>query len=88
MDWKVAACAGEHLGAVEDERLRAQEGRARRVEDVVAHIIAVRPDAQVRIVEEVAAEMEAVAVIGAGGVAGGGDGDTLVGDGAARRRTG
>ena len=71
--------AGEHLRPVEGEGLRAEEGRAGRVEHVHAHVVGVWPDGELGIVEEVCAEMKAIAVIRAGGIARDGDGDALVG---------
>jgi hypothetical protein len=49
--------AGEHGCAVERERLRAEELRSRRVEDVRAHVVRVRPDAELRVVVEVVPEL-------------------------------
>ena len=70
--------AGEHRRPVERERLRAEKRVARRVEDVHAHVIGVGPDGDVGIVEEVRAQVKAVAGISAGRVGRGGDGDALV----------
>src|SRR5207245_2313532 len=53
---------------------------ARGGEDVHAHVVGVRPDPELRVVEEVGSEVEAVAVPGAGRVAGRRDGDALVSD--------
>src|SRR5688572_23693195 len=68
----------EHLRAIESERLWSKIRRRERVEHVHAHVIAVGPNAQVRIVEEVGTEMKVVTMIRAGGVASGRDGDALV----------
>src|SRR5712691_698978 len=70
--------AGQHRRAVEGEWLRAEEGRARRVEYVRAHVVSVGPDGEVRIVEEVVTHVKTIAVIGAAGIARGRDGDALV----------
>ena len=78
--------AHQHLDPIKDKRLRPEEGCAQGVENVSSHVIAVRPDAQLGIIKEVAGQVEVVPVPGAGGVAGLGYGNTLVlGDrGAAR----
>ena len=61
----------EHFCPIERERLWTEIRRPRRIKDVHAHVIGVRPDAQMRVIEEIRAEMKTVAEIGAGGVAGG-----------------
>ncbi len=75
---KVAGSAGEHRRPVEGERLRAEEGCARRVEHDHAHVVGVGPHGELGIVEEVRAQVKAVPVIGACGIRRGGDGDALV----------
>src|SRR5438093_6046675 len=71
--------AGEHLRAIEGEGLWAQEGRATRVEYVHAHVIGIGPNTQVWVVEKVRAEMKAIAVVTASGIAGRGHRNALVG---------
>src|SRR4051794_21499741 len=61
----------KHLRAIKREWLRAKESRAGRVEDVHAHVISIRPYAQVRIIEEVRTEVKSVTVITAGSIAAG-----------------
>src|SRR5206468_12100769 len=51
----------------------------------ISHIISVGPDAQLGIVKKVGAEMKAVAVVCAGSISGGGNGNALVGNWAAGR---
>src|SRR5581483_4050270 len=43
----------QHFAAIKRERLRPKVLRASRVEDIHAHVIAVRPDAKVRIIKEI-----------------------------------
>src|SRR5438046_1235772 len=57
----------------------AERRVATRIVDVHVHVVAVGPDAQVRVVVVVVAQEEVVAVVAAGGVAGGRDRDALVG---------
>ena len=66
---KVAGRTRQHRGAIKGERLRAEKGRAGGIEHVHAHVVGVGPDAEVRIIEEVRAEVKAITIIGAGGVA-------------------
>src|SRR6185369_17227671 len=57
----------------------AEERRAGRVEHVHAHVVAVRPNTQVRVVEEVGAEVKVVAMIRAGRVTRSRDSHALIG---------
>ena len=70
----------QHRGAIEGERLRAEIGRAGGIEHVHAHVVGVGPDRQVRVIEEVRAEVKAITIIGAGGIARGGDSHAFIGD--------
>ena len=74
---------------VKSERLRAEVGRACRIEYVVRHVIGIRPAAQFRIVVIVSAEgsqIKVVAIVCSSGITGGGNGDALViWDGRARK---
>ena len=79
---KGSRLAGQHLGSIKSECLRTEVRGAGGVKDVHAHVIAVGPDAQVRIVVKVRAEMKAVTGITAGGVARRGNSNAFVGDGA------
>ena len=78
--------AREHRRAVECKWLRAQVRVPVRAEDDVGHVVRVLPDPELRVVEEVRAEVEVVAVVGAGRVARSRDGDALFGRGAGRKR--
>src|SRR6478736_49404 len=51
--YKGSRAARQHRRAIEGKRLRAEVGRARRIEHVHAHVISVGPNAKVRVVEEV-----------------------------------
>src|SRR4051794_837835 len=53
-------CAGEHLGAIEGERLRPQKRGPARVKYVHAHVISIRPNPKVRIIEKIRAEMKSI----------------------------
>src|SRR5437660_9888977 len=77
--------ASQHVRAIKSERLGTEIRRPGGIEYVHAHIISVGPDAQFGIVEKVGAEMKAVAVVCAGSISGGGNGDALVGHWAAGR---
>ena len=77
--------ASQHVRAIKSERLGTEIRRPGGIEYVHAHIISVGPDAQFGIVEKVGAEMKAVAVVCAGSISGGGNGDALVGNWAAGR---
>src|SRR5258705_5779909 len=68
----------EHLGAVKGEWLWAQEGGARRVEHVHAHVISIGPDTKVGIVEKIRAKVKAVAVVTARGITGCGNCHALI----------
>ena len=50
-----------------------------RVENVHAHVIAIGPDAELRIVEKVRAEMKSIAMVRTRRVTGGRNGDAFVG---------
>src|SRR5580765_1392273 len=53
--------ARQHGCAIESKRLRPKACRSSGVENVVRHIIAIRPNSEVRIIEKVGAEVESVA---------------------------
>ena len=61
--------SNQQLDTIKDKRLRSEEGCARRVKHVSRHIIAVRPYANLRIIKEVAGQMEVVPIPCARGVA-------------------
>src|SRR5438477_12733311 len=63
-DWanESSGLPGQHLGSIEGKRLRAQVRRASRVEDAHAHVIGIRPDAEMGIIEKVSAERNPVAI--------------------------
>src|SRR5262249_32712262 len=63
-----------------------EKHRAAVIEHDHAHVIAVRPDGELGVVEEIVAEMKAVAMVRAGGVARDRDRDALVGRSISRRR--
>jgi hypothetical protein len=71
--------AGEHSRAVKGEGLWPEKDGASRVEHVHGHVVAVGPDAEMRIIKKVGAEVKGIAIVSAGGIRGGGDGDALVG---------
>ena len=75
----VAGWPASIFDAVERERLRAEESRSGGIEHIVAHVIAVRPHAEMRIIEEVRSKVKGVTIVATGGVAGGRDRDTFVG---------
>jgi len=58
--------------------LRPKEGRACGIKDVHAHVVGVRPDAQLGIIKEVRAEVKAVAIPSASGIARGRNCDAFV----------
>ncbi len=70
----------QHRGAIESERLRTEIGRTGGIEHVHAHVVGVGPDREVRVIEEVRPEMKPITIIGAGGIARGGDSNALIGD--------
>src|SRR5439155_14967528 len=70
--------ARQHLCAVKSKRLRPEKRRARRIENVHAHVISIRPDAEMWIIEEVRTEMKIIAAVRPGCVAGGRYRDTLI----------
>ena len=80
--------ASQHRGAIEGEGLRAKVGRAGGVEHVHTHVVGVGPDGEVRIIEEIRPEVKAIPIIGAGGIARGGNRNALVSDRRASGRTG
>src|SRR5262249_49641315 len=55
----------QHLCPVKGERLRTKISSARGIEHVHAHVVAVRPNTQVRVIKEIGAEMKSVAIVGA-----------------------
>src|SRR2546421_11646706 len=59
----------QHLCAVEREWLRAEECCARCIEHIHAHVIGVGPNSEVRIIEEVIAEVERGTVVRTRGIA-------------------
>ena len=81
-DWtdESGGLTDEHLCAIEGKRLRPEIRGAGGIKDVHAHVIAVRPDAQVRVIVKVRTEVKPVARVGAGRVGGGRDSDAFVGD--------
>src|SRR5262249_52131942 len=58
--------SGEHLGTIERERLRAEISGAGGIEHIHAHVISVWPDTEVRVIEEVRAEVKVITSPGAG----------------------
>ena len=80
--------AGEHFRAVKGEGLGTEKGGAGGVEHVHGHVVAVGPDAEMRIIEKVGAEVKGITIVSAGGIRGSRDGDALVGRDRRRRRTG
>jgi len=70
---------GEHFRAVKGEGLGPEKGGARGVEHVHGHVVAVGPDAEMRIIEKVGAQVKGITIVSAGGIRGSRDGDALVG---------
>ena len=72
--------AGEHGGPVKGAGLCSEEleGSAKRDEAIGRIVVGVRPDSELGIVRQRAAEVELVAVVAAGGIRTGGDGDALL----------
>ena len=69
--------AHQHLYPIKHKRLRPEKECARRIKNIRGHVIAIRPDAQLRIIEKVSTKVKGIAVPSAGGIAGLRNGDTL-----------
>src|SRR4029077_10451270 len=69
--------ADQHLDPIKHKRLRPEEGWASGIESVCGYVIAVRPDAQRRIIETVGSEIKAIAVPGSSRIPGLRHGDAL-----------
>ena len=69
--------AYQHLDPIKHKRLRPEEGCASGIKNVRGHVIAVRPDAQLRIIEKIGSEIKAIAVPGSSRVPGLRHGDAL-----------
>ena len=70
--------ARQHRVPIERADERAEKGRARRIEGVERHVVAVRPHSQLRIVREViVGNRERVPAVAAGGVRGSRDGHAI-----------
>ena len=72
--------ASQHRGTIERERLRTEVSRAGRVEHVHAHVVRVRPDGELGVIEVVRPKVETITIVGAGRVTRSGNGNTLVRD--------
>jgi len=70
--------AREHFRPIEGERLRPEKTRAGRVKDIHAHVVGIGPHCELRIVEEVRAQMKAIPIITPGCIARSGDRDAFV----------
>ena len=69
--------AYQHLDPIKHKRLRPEEGCASGIKNVRGHVIAVRPDTQLRIIEKIGSEIKAIAVPGSSRVPGLRHGDAL-----------
>lgn len=76
--------AAEHFRPLKGESLGAEESCAGGIKHVHGHVVTVRPDTKMWIIEEVATEMKPIAIVSAGGIRGCRDSNTLIG----WRRTG
>src|SRR5262245_32438253 len=69
----------QHGSAIEGERLWTEIHRAGGIEHVHAHVVGIRPDRKMRVIEEVRPEVKTITIIGAGCVTRGGDSHALIG---------